>query len=148
MTTGALGVSWVKYYCRYHKEGRQLFMVPCEQKNTTKQVKKPATASAHLNVYLICYCFCAAGPHAAHAQVLHPTEVRLHRQALLLWRGDKREVSTDKDMRRGSSRELQDQKVNRWPTRKMCEGKMDCSPKNPRAAGTLWKQVALLSHPG
>ncbi|TWW74918.1 oligophrenin-1-like isoform X1 [Takifugu flavidus] len=33
----ALGVSWVKYYCRYHKEGRQLFMAPCEQKNTTKQ---------------------------------------------------------------------------------------------------------------
>ncbi|XP_053703559.1 oligophrenin-1-like isoform X2 [Synchiropus splendidus] len=33
----ALGVSWVKYYCRYHKEGRQLFMAPCEQKPTTKQ---------------------------------------------------------------------------------------------------------------
>ncbi|XP_068186996.1 oligophrenin-1 isoform X1 [Antennarius striatus] len=33
----ALGVSWVKYYCRYHKEERQLFMVPCEQKPTTKQ---------------------------------------------------------------------------------------------------------------
>ncbi|XP_037604696.1 oligophrenin-1-like [Sebastes umbrosus] len=33
----ALGVSWVKYYCKYHKEGRQLVMVPCEQKPTTKQ---------------------------------------------------------------------------------------------------------------
>ncbi|XP_061753014.1 oligophrenin-1-like [Nerophis ophidion] len=33
----ALGVSWVKYYCKYHKEGRMLFMVPCEQKPTTKQ---------------------------------------------------------------------------------------------------------------
>uniref|UniRef100_A0A673A300 Oligophrenin 1 n=1 Tax=Sphaeramia orbicularis TaxID=375764 RepID=A0A673A300_9TELE len=33
----ALGVSWVKYYCKYHKEGRLLFMVPCEQKTTTKQ---------------------------------------------------------------------------------------------------------------
>ncbi|XP_022067775.2 oligophrenin-1 [Acanthochromis polyacanthus] len=33
----ALGVSWVKYYCRYHKEGRRLVMVPCEQKPTTKQ---------------------------------------------------------------------------------------------------------------
>ncbi|KAG8008314.1 Oligophrenin-1 [Nibea albiflora] len=33
----ALGVSWVKYYCRYHKEGRLLVMVPCEQKTTTKQ---------------------------------------------------------------------------------------------------------------
>lgn len=54
MTTGALGVSWVKYYCRYHKEGRQLFMVPCEQKNTTKQVKKSATAAANSNIYLIC----------------------------------------------------------------------------------------------
>lgn len=37
--TGALGVSWVKYYCKYHKEGRLLLMVPFEQKNTTKQVK-------------------------------------------------------------------------------------------------------------
>lgn len=35
--TGALGVSWVKYYCSY-KEGRQLVMVLCEQKPTTKQV--------------------------------------------------------------------------------------------------------------
>lgn len=33
----ALGVSWVKYYCRYRKEGRLLVMVPCEQKQTTKQ---------------------------------------------------------------------------------------------------------------
>ncbi|XP_075876459.1 oligophrenin-1 isoform X1 [Nelusetta ayraudi] len=33
----ALGVSWVKYYCRYHKEGRVLAMVPCEQKPATKQ---------------------------------------------------------------------------------------------------------------
>ncbi|KAM3869272.1 oligophrenin-1 [Diretmus argenteus] len=33
----ALGVSWVKYYCRYHKDSRLLVMVPCEQKPTTKQ---------------------------------------------------------------------------------------------------------------
>ncbi|XP_023266528.1 oligophrenin-1 isoform X3 [Seriola lalandi dorsalis] len=33
----ALGVSWVKYYCKYHKEGRLLVMVPCEQRPTTKQ---------------------------------------------------------------------------------------------------------------
>ncbi|CAJ1064236.1 LOW QUALITY PROTEIN: oligophrenin-1-like [Xyrichtys novacula] len=33
----ALGMTWVKYYCKYHKEGRLLFMVPCEQKPTTKQ---------------------------------------------------------------------------------------------------------------
>uniref|UniRef100_A0A671WV22 Oligophrenin 1 n=1 Tax=Sparus aurata TaxID=8175 RepID=A0A671WV22_SPAAU len=33
----ALGVSWVKYYVKYHKEGRRLVMVPCEQKTTTKQ---------------------------------------------------------------------------------------------------------------
>ncbi|XP_035034989.1 oligophrenin-1 [Hippoglossus stenolepis] len=33
----ALGMTWVKYYCKYHKEGRLLVMVPCEQKPTTKQ---------------------------------------------------------------------------------------------------------------
>ncbi|XP_041863482.1 oligophrenin-1-like isoform X2 [Melanotaenia boesemani] len=33
----ALGVSWVKYYCKYHKEGRMLIMVPCEQKPAMKQ---------------------------------------------------------------------------------------------------------------
>ncbi|KAK2828446.1 hypothetical protein Q5P01_019480 [Channa striata] len=33
----ALGMTWVKYYCKYHKEGRRLVMVPCEQKPTTKQ---------------------------------------------------------------------------------------------------------------
>uniref|UniRef100_A0A1A8QR71 Oligophrenin 1 n=1 Tax=Nothobranchius rachovii TaxID=451742 RepID=A0A1A8QR71_9TELE len=34
----ALGVSWVKHYCKYHKEGKQLTMVSCEQKPNTKQV--------------------------------------------------------------------------------------------------------------
>ncbi|KAF3705890.1 Oligophrenin-1 [Channa argus] len=33
----ALGMTWVKYYCKYHKDGRRLVMVPCEQKPTTKQ---------------------------------------------------------------------------------------------------------------
>uniref|UniRef100_A0A8D3E9W6 Oligophrenin 1 n=1 Tax=Scophthalmus maximus TaxID=52904 RepID=A0A8D3E9W6_SCOMX len=33
----ALGMTWVKYYCKYHKEGRLMVMVPCEQKPTTKQ---------------------------------------------------------------------------------------------------------------
>ncbi|XP_019719861.1 oligophrenin-1 isoform X1 [Hippocampus comes] len=33
----ALGVTWVKYYCKYHTKGRLLVMVPCEQKPTTKQ---------------------------------------------------------------------------------------------------------------
>lgn len=33
----ALGVTWVKYYCKYHKENRQLFMIPCDQKTTVKQ---------------------------------------------------------------------------------------------------------------
>lgn len=38
LPTGALGMTWVKYYCKYQKEGRRLLMVPCEQKPTTKQV--------------------------------------------------------------------------------------------------------------
>uniref|UniRef100_A0A8C5E918 Rho-GAP domain-containing protein n=1 Tax=Gouania willdenowi TaxID=441366 RepID=A0A8C5E918_GOUWI len=33
----ALGMSWVKYYCKYHKEDKVLVMIPCEQKTTTKQ---------------------------------------------------------------------------------------------------------------
>ncbi|XP_019941580.1 oligophrenin-1 [Paralichthys olivaceus] len=33
----ALGMTWVKYYCKFYKEGRLLVMVPCEQKPTTKQ---------------------------------------------------------------------------------------------------------------
>lgn len=33
----ALGASWVKYFCKYHKEGRRLIMVSCEQKPATKQ---------------------------------------------------------------------------------------------------------------
>lgn len=124
MTTGALGVSWVKYYCRYHKEGRQLFMVPCEQKTTTKQVKKSAATSWNVCLFyfpplppyfLKCHfllsagstvtaaVFPPAGPRAAHAQVLHPAEVGLHRQALLLWRGDEREVSAGQ--RRGTGQQ-------------------------------------------
>uniref|UniRef100_A0A667XSE2 Oligophrenin 1 n=1 Tax=Myripristis murdjan TaxID=586833 RepID=A0A667XSE2_9TELE len=37
MEDWALGVSWVKYYCKYHKDSRLLVMVPCEQKPSTKQ---------------------------------------------------------------------------------------------------------------
>lgn len=76
-------------------------MVPCEQKNTTKQVKKSKFAatsvffipppfffqnaiSFFLLVLLSQLLYSPAGPRAAYAQVLHPTEVRLHRQALLL----------------------------------------------------------------
>ncbi|XP_023197973.1 oligophrenin-1 [Xiphophorus maculatus] len=33
----ALGASWVKYFCKYHKDGRMLIMVSCEQKPATKQ---------------------------------------------------------------------------------------------------------------
>ncbi|XP_029956906.1 oligophrenin-1 [Salarias fasciatus] len=33
----ALGMTWVKYYCKYHKDGRLMVMVPCEQKPTVKQ---------------------------------------------------------------------------------------------------------------
>lgn len=33
----ALGNTWVKYYCKYHKESRQLLMIPCDQKTTVKQ---------------------------------------------------------------------------------------------------------------
>ncbi|KAJ8401795.1 hypothetical protein AAFF_G00377660 [Aldrovandia affinis] len=33
----ALGVSWVKYYCKYHKENRLFIMAPFELKPATKQ---------------------------------------------------------------------------------------------------------------
>uniref|UniRef100_A0A3P9IXH6 Oligophrenin 1 n=1 Tax=Oryzias latipes TaxID=8090 RepID=A0A3P9IXH6_ORYLA len=33
----ALGASWVKYYCKYSKEKKQLIMVPCEQRPSVKQ---------------------------------------------------------------------------------------------------------------
>ncbi|KAJ8266488.1 hypothetical protein GJAV_G00130990 [Gymnothorax javanicus] len=33
----ALGVSWVKYYCKYYKENRIFIMIPCEQKPAAKQ---------------------------------------------------------------------------------------------------------------
>uniref|UniRef100_A0A6Q2Z616 Oligophrenin 1 n=1 Tax=Esox lucius TaxID=8010 RepID=A0A6Q2Z616_ESOLU len=33
----ALGVSWVKYYCKYHKDSKLLVMVPSEPKPATKQ---------------------------------------------------------------------------------------------------------------
>lgn len=36
---GALGVTWVKYYCKYFKDNKTLVMVPMEQKTGTKQVE-------------------------------------------------------------------------------------------------------------
>lgn len=34
---GALGISWVKYYCQYEKETKTLTMMPMEQKPGAKQ---------------------------------------------------------------------------------------------------------------
>ncbi|XP_035289174.1 oligophrenin-1 [Anguilla anguilla] len=33
----ALGVSWVKFYCKFYKENRLFAMIPCEQKPAAKQ---------------------------------------------------------------------------------------------------------------
>ncbi|GAA6083582.1 oligophrenin-1 isoform X1, partial [Tachysurus ichikawai] len=34
----ALGMTWVRYYCRYMKNNKLLVMLPTEQKPATKQV--------------------------------------------------------------------------------------------------------------
>ncbi|XP_062393060.1 oligophrenin-1 isoform X2 [Sardina pilchardus] len=39
----ALGVTWVKYYCKYVKDKRLFVMVPVEQKTTTKQTTSELT---------------------------------------------------------------------------------------------------------
>lgn len=39
----ALGLTWVKYYCRYEKEGKILSMVPVEQKPGSRQVSQDLT---------------------------------------------------------------------------------------------------------
>ncbi|XP_041949506.1 oligophrenin-1 [Alosa sapidissima] len=39
----ALGVTWVKYYCKYIKDKRRFVMVPVEQKTTTKQTTSELT---------------------------------------------------------------------------------------------------------
>ncbi|XP_059912508.1 oligophrenin-1-like [Gadus macrocephalus] len=43
----ALGMTWVKYYCKFHKDNRTLKMVPCEQKTTTKQVPAPPSTPSY-----------------------------------------------------------------------------------------------------
>uniref|UniRef100_A0A8C2G535 Oligophrenin 1 n=1 Tax=Cyprinus carpio TaxID=7962 RepID=A0A8C2G535_CYPCA len=40
----ALGVSWIKYYCKYFKDNKQFIMMPVEQKTGTKQT------TAHLTL--------------------------------------------------------------------------------------------------
>ncbi|KAL2094682.1 hypothetical protein ACEWY4_009401 [Coilia grayii] len=39
----ALGMTWVKYYCKYLKDNRLFVMVPVEQKTTTKQTTSTLT---------------------------------------------------------------------------------------------------------
>ncbi|XP_057182217.1 oligophrenin-1 isoform X1 [Triplophysa rosa] len=39
----ALGVTWVKYYCKYFKDNKTLVMVPMEQKTGTKQTTSQLT---------------------------------------------------------------------------------------------------------
>lgn len=36
---GALGVTWVKYYCKYFKDNKLFIMVPMEQRTGAKQVQ-------------------------------------------------------------------------------------------------------------
>ncbi|CAH2315517.1 oligophrenin-1 isoform X1 [Pelobates cultripes] len=39
----ALGITWVKYYCRYEKEGRNLSLTPVEQKPGSRQASQELT---------------------------------------------------------------------------------------------------------
>lgn len=39
LSLGALGLTWVKYYCKYFKDSKLFIMVPMEQKTGTKQVQ-------------------------------------------------------------------------------------------------------------
>ncbi|XP_056397014.1 oligophrenin-1 isoform X3 [Hyla sarda] len=39
----ALGITWVKYYCRYEKEGKILILTPIEQKPGSRQVSQELT---------------------------------------------------------------------------------------------------------
>ncbi|XP_018410240.1 PREDICTED: oligophrenin-1 [Nanorana parkeri] len=43
LCTGALGLTWVKYYCKYEKEGKGLSLVPVEQKPGSRQVSQELT---------------------------------------------------------------------------------------------------------
>ncbi|XP_056397013.1 oligophrenin-1 isoform X2 [Hyla sarda] len=43
LCTGALGITWVKYYCRYEKEGKILILTPIEQKPGSRQVSQELT---------------------------------------------------------------------------------------------------------
>ncbi|KAM4020307.1 oligophrenin-1 isoform 1-T1 [Anomaloglossus baeobatrachus] len=43
LCTGALGLTWVKYYCRYEKEGKLLSMMSVEQKPGSRQVSQDLT---------------------------------------------------------------------------------------------------------
>lgn len=59
--------------------------------------------------------FFHAGPNDTHPEILHPPQDRLHRQALLLWRGNRGEVSANTTWR-GNARALWDKQVEaaRW----------------------------------
>lgn len=49
VSAGALGISWVKYYCQYEKEAKTLRMTPMDQKPGAKQVSEfPGGISADL----------------------------------------------------------------------------------------------------
>ncbi|XP_069603443.1 oligophrenin-1 isoform X2 [Ranitomeya imitator] len=43
LCSGALGLTWVKYYCRYEKEGKILSMMAAEQKPGSRQVSQELT---------------------------------------------------------------------------------------------------------
>ena len=51
---GALGISWVKYYCQYEKETKTLTMTPMEQKPGAKQ----QVSSFMGHIFLKCICDC------------------------------------------------------------------------------------------
>ena len=49
---GALGISWVKYYCQYEKETKTLTMTPMDQKPGAKQ----QVSSLMDHIFLKCKC--------------------------------------------------------------------------------------------
>lgn len=129
-------------------------MAPCEQKNTTKQVKKAAPTGAYLNMK---FSFFSLLVLMSQLLFSHPRAPCISRSSPAS--AGSRNPSTSASAstwklargwcirggaRRGSSRALWDKQVHRWLTRTTCEGEMDRSPNYPAATGAPWKQMARL----
>lgn len=154
--SGALGASWVKYYCKYSKENKQLIMVPCEQRPSVKQVRHGCKLINQFDSLFALMASSPSPPRARRFSLWSPASAGRRSPSTSAsastwkpWRGW---LQTQPETPGGGGtnalwdKQVRGDEVNRWFARTECEAKWTVAqtiPEQWAGAGNRWQEPGL-----